>query len=284
MVVVGLIVALLPAVICAILLAALRAWRPGSERQLTWAVPLAVGVGFIAAQAIVDGAPRLPAIEASGWFSLIAAVLTLIAIVVHPRLKGVAWASVSTVVVAAVVLLIAWPLLVQGQADSVVPLVVRLVAMTAVAAIVAWLVDRHAAPGPGAPVVLLVAATGVATAMALCGSARYGQIAGAVASVMGPLALLGFLRRETRLLGGAAWMSYMLLAMMLIAGYIWVDVPVFVTLLLALAPLGLLAGELPMLRDGSFWKRDGVRVVVTVAIVSIALAVAFASASDSASY
>ncbi len=282
MVIVGLIIALLPAVLCAVILACIRAWRPDADKRLAWAAPLAVGAGFVAAQTMVDGAPRIPPIEASGWFSIVTVLAALLALAVRPRVSRAVWLGVSTLAMLAMVVVISYPLV--GGAWSVPAAAGWICGMTAVAATVAWLVDQRAPSGPGAPAVLLIAATGVAAGLALCGSARYGQLAGAIASVMGPLALVGVLRREAKVLSGGAWASYVVLAMLIVAGVVYVDVPVSVGLLIAVSPLGMLAGELPMLRGGSSWKRDGVRVVVTGVIVAAAIGVALASATDPSGY
>ncbi|HSI05739.1 MAG: hypothetical protein ACAI38_09205 [Myxococcota bacterium] len=282
MVIVGLIIALLPAVICAVVLAAIRAWRPGCETCLRWAVPFAVAAGFVAAQTMIDGVPRVPPIEASGWFSIVTMVLAVLAIAIRPRVSSTVWGLVCLLAALAIVIVIVHPLV--GEFWSWPEAIGWVIGMTAVAGSGAWLVDRRASPGPGAPAVLLIAATGVAVGLALCGSARYGQLAGAIASVMAPLILLGLIRRDTRLLDGAAWVAYLVLAMLVVAGVAYVDVPVFVGLLVAVAPLGMLAGDVPRLAPLAFWKRDSVRVVVTIAIVSLALAVAAAAATSSAPY
>lgn len=282
MVVVGLIIALLPAFLCALILAGIQAWRPDSEKRLIWAVPTAVGVGFVAAQSMVDGAPRIPPIEASGWFSIVAALAVLLAIAVRPRVSRTVWSVLSTLAMLAMVVVISYPLI--GNSWTVPVAAAWILGMTAVAGTVAWLVDTRSSPGPGAPVVFLIAATGVAVGLAMSGSARYGQLAGAIASVMGPLTLIGLLRRDVKIVLGGAWASYLILAMLIVAGVVYVDVPVFVGLLIAVAPLGMLAGELPKLRDAAWWKRDGARAVVTGAIVAAAIGVALASATDSGGY
>lgn len=282
MVIAGLIIALLPAVICALALAALRAWRPDSDASLHWGAPLAVTAGFVAAQTMIDGAPRIPPIEASGWFSIFAVTLALFVLVLRSRVPAKLWAVASFVVAMAIVVVIVHPLI--GESWPLPVAIAWIAGMTAVAGSVAWLVDRRAPAGPGAPAVLLVAATGIAAGLTLCGSARYGQLAGAIASAMGPLLLLGFVRRDARVVEGAAWVASLILAMLVIAGVAYVDVPVFVGLLVAIAPLAVLAGELPMLASGSFWKRDGARVIAAIAIVALALGVAAATATRSAPY
>ncbi len=282
MVIVGLIIALLPAVICTIVLAAMRAWRPGCEGCLRWILALVVAAGFATAQTLIDGVPRIPPIEASGWFSIIAVALAAIAIGVRPRVPPKVWVAVCMLTALAVVITIVHPLV--GESWSWPIAVGWIVGMTAVAGTAAWLVDRHAAPGPGTPAVLLIAATGVAIGLTLSGSARYGQLAGAIASVMGPLIVLGFIRRDSRLIDGAAWVAYLILAMLVIAGITYVDVPVFVGFLVAVAPLAILAGDLPILLSGSFRKRDGARVVVAIAVVALALGVASVTATNSAAY
>lgn len=274
--------ALLPGILCAVLLVALRAWREDASTRLVWAVPLAVAVGFIVAQTVVDGAPRIPPIEASGWFSIVTAVLAVLAIAVRPRVTPMVWALVSTLATLAMVLTIVHPLF--GGAWTTGTGIAWVVGLTAVAATVAYLVDRRGSPGPGGPAVFLIAATGVALVLTICGSARYGQLAGAIASVMGPLVLLGLLRRDFKIVSGGAWVSYLVLAMLIVAGVTYVDVPVFIGLLVAASPLGMLAGELPFLASGSSWKRDGVRVAVTLALVGAAVGLAVAAATSPDGY
>lgn len=268
-----------PAIFAAILLLAAGALK--SDDRLWWATPIAVAAGFVIAQLATDGAPTFPPTEVAGWFTPIAMALGALALAIANKPSGLARLAVRVVVVLAIVLRIVWPLL--GPTWSPGVAAGWIIGMTLVA-VVTWTSlegTARTATGWGLPAALLVNAAGVAVVLVSSGSARYAQLAGSMASVMGPIAVLGFLRKASPLLLSAGWVVTTLLAMLLVAGVTFVDVPLVPAALVALAPVAFRIADLKALQSRPAWQREAVRIGVTVVLVAIA---AFLSMPEPESY
>lgn len=257
-----------PAVFAGILLLATGALK--SDARLWWTMPLAIVIGFAIAQYGTDGVPTFPPVQASDYFTPIALVVGVLAIAFADRLPGLARLALRVVVSLAIILVIVQPVLGPTWTPSQAT---GWIAGMLVVAVITWTSlesTSKVAPGPGLPIALLVNAAGVAVVLVSAGSARYAQLAGAVASVMGPVAVLGFIRRESPLLKNSGWVAGVLLSMLLVAGVTFVDVPLPSALLVALAPVTFRVGELKALQNRPWWQRELARVVVSLVLVAIA--------------
>lgn len=261
-----------PAVFTAVLLLATGALK--SDTHLRWTLPLAIVGGFAIAQYGTDGVPRFPPVEASGWFTPIAVVLGILAVALADTGSAAKRYALRVIVAIAITVTIVYPLLGPTWTP---PVAAAWIAGFVVVIVVGWsaLSDtaQHAA-GPGLPLAILVTAAGTGAVLASSGSARYGQLAGAVASVMGPVVLLGLLRKNSTLLRNCGWVSGVLLAMLLVAGVTFVDVPPAAAFLLGVSPVGYRLGELKALQNRPWWQRELVRVGVAVVLAAVAAVLA----------
>jgi hypothetical protein len=152
--------------------------------------------------------------------------------------------------------------------------------MVAVIAVSVWGVDRAAAVavGFGLPASLLIIATGAAVSVAIGGSAHYGQDIGAVASVLGPLVLLGFVRRDA-VLARAAWAPLVVIASIVVASLTFVDVPVFACIFLMAACAALPLADTASLQARPHWQREALRIGVSAVLVAIAIGISLPAPS-----
>ena len=136
-------------------------------------------------------------------------------------------------------------------------------------------VERRSA-GPLLPAVLSVTLAAAAIILALSGSLRFAQIAGAGAAAMAGIFLVNCWDREPGRLSGFGLVFAILVIGSLLVGRVnsFSDVPLVSYLLVPLAPLGLWLTEAKPLGQFSSWQRSLAGGVVALAILGAAISMA----------
>jgi hypothetical protein len=211
-------------------------WR---WRRAAWPAAIAVTVGFVVGRVLALGAAPEPwPVDSTRLvihFALLALLLRLVAVKLP---AGAAIAGRAVVSLAVPYLLLRT--LAEPPWQTPVQHAPWFGAFGAILFASWWLLEWRGERlrGPSIPVALIVAATGGSLALVQAHSAGLGQAAALVAGVLGPVALVGFLARDTRAGIGAASVAGLLLPVLWLAGLFFGDeLPMASALLLTVAPL-----------------------------------------------
>ena len=264
-----------PAAISLVLM--LIAWRPWSSAAASghWAAPVAIGVGFIAGViALLGKRPAFPPSEAVDWLLYAAAVVAVLGILetflpLWAEVRGlhvIVAAGATLFFVLRPIIKNTWP---AEQS------VITLFAMTAGAYLAWFLIERASERDPNLlpPLILTIAAGGLAAYMMLSDSLTLGVRAGVLAATLGPIALIGAWSRKLSLARGAAGAFTVLFTGLLAACYVYPPEPIgWRLLVIAAAPLvGLAALWLPL----RGWKRPVVSIALTVIALLVVMIPAY---------
>jgi hypothetical protein len=131
-------------------------------------------------------------------------------------------------------------------------------------------------------VVLLLAMVGACVVLVLGGSAKLGQLGGAVVSAYGGVAGLSTLKAQRFSLTGVMASAWPSLALLFLLSHAYSESPLLPTVLLVVASATPWLAEIAGLRDRRLWQRCLVCACITAALVAGAIGVAFRaySASD----
>lgn len=137
-------------------------------------------------------------------------------------------------------------------------------------------IDRVAArrPGPGMAMALWVWCAGLAGALALTGSLKYGQLAGLPAAALGAAAVAAAWKPALSLANGTAFVLAPWNAALLLCGYFYSDLPAAAAIPLAAAPLGLWFGETAAVTRRPAWAAAGARILAVAVPVAVGAAIA----------
>ena len=137
--------------------------------------------------------------------------------------------------------------------------------------------------GASSPLVLWTMAAGLAVLAALTGSAKIGQLGGALAAALGAATVLAWCRPRLTLAGGGVGLALLLLFGLGMNAHVYSYTESTEILLIASAPLFALLADLPPLR----FKRPALRTLVVVLLTALPIgiaitraAMAFAAESD----
>ncbi len=278
--------AFVPAAVSAALLAAIdRPWRrvdPAPGPALGGA--LAIAVAYAAGHALIAGVPSFPptgSTEAIG----IAALAAGAAAIAESRLgAGILGRWIPRVAVAS---LVPW-LVLRGalaRSDPPVDPVAGLLVCAVLFLATATVHERAArAPGPVAPIGLVLA-VGAASALAfLQRSALLALLAGALASALAPIALAAILRPSRASLRAASLVAAPVLSALLLASHVfgYAETPLVCALLVAFAPACAGVADLARRRGlGSFAASSAALAVVGAALGGALVIAAVASSGAS---
>jgi hypothetical protein len=264
-------------VVLAPLLVAAAVAAVGRWRQWPWAMPVAVGAGFLAGYALV-GVPRLPPLDGTDWLFWLALPVTALGVI--DALIGWRWGWLMGAAAGPVALLILAPL--RPHAISVGAMVGTSLAMAAAGAglcYAARLVEERV--GPRTLVAGLCVVMGGAAVVVFSSNLRSGGLYGlAAAAALAPVA--AFVRTRTPRAFAVATVAVPILAGLLAGGHFYPEPGVTWThlVLLIVAPALLLIGALvPGKRR---WVRP-VAALLAVAVVTAAIAAPAALAAKKAS-
>lgn len=242
-------------------IAGVARWRRGA-----WAMPLAVGAGFMAGYACL-GVPRLPPRDGTDWLFWLTGPLALVgalAATTRHRLGSIYGATAGPIALA-----IVWPLT-PGTVSPTTALTICLalaIVGTALTFIAGWVEEKI---GPVPVVAGLCAAVGAAGVEVMSSHLRTVGIQGIVAAAA--LGAVTFLVTGLRAARGVAVVAVGLLAGFLVGGHFYPDPGVsgahFVLLMLAPALLAL-GAVLPVRRQ---WLRGAVAVAAVLMYVAAVVA------------
>lgn len=236
---------------------------------------IAIGVGFAISFRLQEGLPDIPPVQRWHWLVLIASGAAVVGV-----LHGL-WANrlpgrlVTGLMLAAVTGLMLQPL------PAFDPSWVWKAAV-AMAVFMLWfsnitLAERN--PGQLMPLVMMLAFTAASIVLiAGVSSAKFGVLAGSLACMSGFIMAIGLLTRKHASIGGSLTVLSTLLPAWMVTGHFYDaagDVPLASFILIAVAPMALWIGEIPVLSRGKQWRRYllGLSAVALLLAIAIALMV-----------
>ncbi len=267
---------LLPAVLCAVSLGLTwRLWRPEDEARPLWSAPLGIGLGFLGGFITISGVGALPSegrtLAGLDWTFWGCLLVTGIA-ALRCALEGWRWHVANIVLWCVTALLLTRVVANSAEASG----------LLLYACLLLWFVLELGAtafartrPGAATPLALWAVAAGLAVVTSLSGSAKLGQLCGALAATLGAACVLAWWRPRLKLgAGGSSVTVFALVALGLCAHFYSYTTRVDLLLLAAglMTPLAL---RLPALRD-----LGGVRravLALTLALLPIVIAVVHAA-------
>lgn len=221
----------------AVLLASLGRWKTGDARP--WGPALGIAGGFALASIALFKLPPFPPVAAQGWLVWLAIPIIVVAIVAS-LLKRFRW--ITLILSLAVVALTAWLLLRRNHPEMVVPIAGAMIVWFLAMELLAW-------KTPGVTFPLLLAIWAGATGLVLINSATLtiGQLALAVTGSLGGVFAVALLRRHLSLTGGGILSIAVLVPGLLLFSHYFAELTQRDAILLAIAPLMLWLGELPVI-------------------------------------
>jgi hypothetical protein len=272
--------ALCPAAVAAVVLA-LTWWR-GEDRGHRGGAA-AVGLGYAAGHAALAGWPPLPPIEATDWLPYLGLGAALVALLTGVRDEPGAgsWARRAAFAVA-VPALVSWPLVRGSWSTAESALWLGVPAGLALALLV--LLERAGGAGGFARALpLAVAAAGGSAVIVASGSALVGQLAGALAAVMG-VCLAAAWARPWRPILGAAFSFGVLFCALIVCGIHYVRMPLGSATLLVVGLAAALALQAGPLSRAAAWKSAGIACALVIAAAAAAFILAWTSVEGYGDY
>jgi hypothetical protein len=238
------------------------AWRPWRGRAAVtdggaWGASLGLALGFFAAYVYVKGYwPPFPAVSGTDWFPYIGVLVAVVTLCIRAP-SGHLWRP--TVVLA---ILASWQILRtmwvnrwDGGAEGLLHVGISATVLVVLSLGLAPLGSRSR--GPLLPLVLTLTCSVTGFVLFAGSGASMGQLAGALASVLGVCTALGFWNRQFTLHRSGALVVAMLLGCLLVGGHYFNNSPPLPSALVALAPLcawvdrwEVVAARTPLVRAG----------------------------------
>lgn len=261
----------MPAVVALVVMALshIPPWRR-SSKTLAWGPAVAIAGTFALAFWSIARWPAFPPPAAQGWLPYFAIGVAVIGIVVtmtrENRLVVLALSIVAIEVAS-------WLMMRTrlGARGETAWTVFRWTIVVAAALSVWWLAMELLArrsPGAGLPILLAFFAGVAALVLVDSGIQSFGQMAGAVAIVVGVMGLAGLWFRNLSLAGGGMLALAILLMGLIVAASVYMKTRDLVAL--SIAPLMLWAGQLPRINRKP-WRRFVVGGIAMLVVLSVAL-------------
>lgn len=265
----------LPALVAfAVLLAACKLWRRPRGDPGAWPGALALGAGYVTGHLALFGWPGLAPQESWEWLLHVGAAATaagmLVASARIPRRVG--WGIAALVAIAA-----AWLLVPQWQ-ESRLAWTVAL-ALTAIALWIALqtLADRISTVSLS--LIVWIAVSAAALVLERAATARFAQLAGALAASAGGCLLVAALGSGRKAGPGLAGGAAMLLVALMFTGHFnhFSDIPAICFFLIVAAPAMAWIGQLRPIRRRKTWQRLVFEAAAVLVPAGVALGLAFAA-------
>lgn len=269
---------IVPAVIAGFAwLISFRLWnRKAAAPYGHWGGVAALALGYLSAQVLLISWPPWPAASALHWLFYLTIVAGVIA------LGGHAWDArwwVRAPIESGLLVAFAWsqlrPLVKHTWAawESTAWLAGLVLFGMAACECVEGLARRR--PGVSLPWVLWCTASTAALCLVLTGSALLGQLAGAVAGVLGAAVVLAYWGPTLSLAHGAILLFVLIIHSLLWQGVFYSQLPLTAALLVALAPFAGWVGESTRVRSWASWRLAGLRMACVLAPLLIAVWLAY---------
>jgi len=217
-------------------------------RDARWLPGLGLALGAIAAFVLIAGRPAFPPRDVVHWLLFALAAAWLVGLVDELKKQPAALRiGVHGFLLAGLVGALLQPFAKRWEPGATG---LWLAGLTATALLLWWLLDRPATktPLPFALVPLTVSAGAFAGVMALSGSAKSSQLAGALAAGLGALALASFAGKLSRVDGAPLAVAVTGLAGVMAHAQLFTEVHPAATALAAAAAFTGALGRLPLLR------------------------------------
>jgi hypothetical protein len=265
----------LPAAVTAGLLVA--GWRVAHRRLSardgrSWVGPAAVAAGFVAGYALLLGWPELPPLDAIDWLFFVTPALAVVGLWQVWREVDLAGRATSIIVVlGAVLLLVAWPVVTSDHrwAHSA-RLELQIASVMAIAALVPLDALAYRVSAARLYTILLAMAGPAAITLLLSGSQRIGQIGGLLAACAAGGLAASLLLGRAAVARGTIVVFGVLLAGLVWCGRLYAELAAGNALLLAAAPNAAWLGYLVPDRAG-WLPRVLVQLGAVVAVATIAV-------------
>ena len=214
-----------------------------------WAGVAGLGAAYLSGHVIIAGWPPMPPRESTHWLFYIVLLSALLGVV------DTRWTVPSSLrwslrlVLTGLMLWLTLKPMVQYSWSR--PQAAAWFAALGLAALLFWgLVDSLAGrkSGPGLTLCLLIVSVEGAALLGLSGSAMLGQLSGALAAALAPIALIVLWRPAHSLPRGAVAVYVMASSALWLNGYFYAELTWFNALLLTIAPLGAWAGHARLAR------------------------------------
>jgi hypothetical protein len=274
---------LLPAVIAGLVLAlGWKLWRRDDKPQPYWTGAVAIAGGFLAAFIVIDGVGAVPSEERTlsglDWTFWGTGVVLLLGSLegkwtAHESVAGSWLRSAAHITLRGLASLLLWRVLSNSSEAGIMVVAASLVGFLLLAASANSLASQRC--GAAAPLTLWTSATGLAVVAGLSGSAKLGQLGGALAATLGAAVVLAWWRPRLSLAHGGATAAVFVLAALGLNAHFYSYMTGTDGLLLAASVLTPLALRIP-----AFGRVEGARragLAFALALIPVAIAVARAA-------
>lgn len=270
----GFLAAVLPGILLPLLVsAALWAFvsRGGDEerRPRVWLGALGFGLAYLAAHVAINGRPELAPAESSQWlFHLVALATVIGALEAGVGLRWPTRLVLRAIVVAALLWLTLRPLVRHSWSAPESALALSSLAVAVL--VLLFSADALGRRGPAAleTAVWMASAGAGGVVLTIAGSARLGQMSGALAMALLPAAVLLWWRRDDRLAPGVALPALVAFAGVWLNGAFYTEMPPAASLAVAAAPFAAWIGEAPWIEARARRKLLAVALAVAVLLLS----------------
>lgn len=269
---------LLPAVIAGVVwLVSYRLWdRHAPAENGHWGGAIAFGFGYLAGHAALVSWPGFPPSSAEEWLAALGVPLAIIA--ANERFWGAKpWAAWPVRVIC--LMLFIWPQSLSLFEYRWSPRETMLwLGGMAVAVSILWeLTERLARRRAGfmLPAILWLVTVAASIALVWTGSAMLGQLAGALAAILGAAVVLTLWAPKLSLAFGAVSMWVLLFTGLLWQGRFYSELGLGSAVCFLAAPVFAWAGEWPALQAKPAWTRGAVRLIAVLIPLAIGLFLAW---------
>lgn len=277
--------ALVPSVIAAAVLAAAALFLRGRHEGGAWAGSIAVGAGFLAAQAGFQGMPPFPAVQATQWAFWMVGVAALLG-VLWPAQAWLRWTLRVGLIALALSLGLRSLVVHQWTAGQsalwLSALGLLMLLFWGGLSANASALDR----GAWFPIVLQVSGAGAALSLVLTGSAVLGVLAGAATATCGAAMVAALIWRQWAFQRYLVAPVVVAIGMLSVSGKFFSDTPAACGVLLALGPI---AADMVAKQWGAKWpggraKLLRVGVVAAFSLAAVVVAAINQPESDPSGY
>ncbi|MCC6156187.1 MAG: hypothetical protein IT367_20645 [Candidatus Hydrogenedentes bacterium] len=273
-----------PAIITGVSVLLFVLHKPTPERTRA-AASIATGIGAISGIALVIGANAFRPSQSTDWIGVCGAILAIYGVVESFAIKqGAARNSARLLVFAALTLFLLYsPIRNTWPWHTSAAWVIGATAIT----LVLWQVHDTSIRRENNAIVamiLLLSLAGASVLMVLGGSAKLGQLAGAVVSAFGAMAVLTWWNPNRFSLAGAIALAWPMSALVWILAHIYAEASLLPTALMLGATATPALSSMKRVHALKTWQRLVLYTVTSVAMLAIAIFLAYRSYAASSNY
>ena len=255
-------------------------WRMWRRRSLAprghWGGAVGIGLGFVSANMVLVSWPPFPPNTAAQWLVYLAVAASALALYEGKLRRSPAWLWRFRFALSAVFMLILLRSMIMYTWTDPQALFWIAIIIPTTASVWKYLDDlAKRRTGAALPMSLWLVCAVAGVCLLVSGSALLGQLAGALAAMLGAAVLLGLWARGFTLSGGGISVFVLLYAGLLWQGCFYSELPIASGGLLFVAPLAAWVGEMQAIARLSPKKAALARLTATAIPLAIAAALAF---------